>query len=231
MKAADIKPGVVYAWVDGNSEYARVRPVMFLVQPGPGHLYSKGARFTRTPEGQPVFVHRTRAGERASAGRGYSGLTIGYPAAGIPAHGTSQEAACEDAVKYLRANAGKLTLDAFKAATREVIGDEARWLVFPTLAKVKGEWDAYWAQRKEADEARAEAERVAREYKDARDARWDTVRIELGAVLGDGKPIPSFGQWDNHLRLSLEMCEELVSVLQVAREALLDDPTSAEGSK
>lgn len=229
MKASEIKPGVVYAWQDGNNEYARVRPVMFLAQPGPkAQLYSKGERYRKTPEGGLIFVAQPG---RPRVGIGYSGLTIGYPAVGIPSFGTGWDEPIAEAIKFMTEHAADLTLDAFKAAKAESAGPEVRWFVFPTLAKVKGEWGEFMAQREAKAAAKADAERVAAEHKATIAARWDTVRIELGAVLGDGKPIPTFYQWEAGLKLPLEMCEELVSVLQVAREALLDDPINTEDEK
>lgn len=177
MRAKDIKVGIVYAY--RTSKYHTPRPIVFLDEAAPGHIYA-GERPGRA-SGKPRFKLAPNVSSIGAAGRGgfgYGGSDYGYAA--VVWDGTSGE----PDLALLKA----VTLDDFTTATSATMRDgDGEWLmemlVVTSLSYILGEYDAVMEAEAAAREAKRKAtkERMARE-----EAHHKRVQAQVDALRAYG---------------------------------------------
>jgi hypothetical protein len=198
MKKADIKPGVLYAIWNRNSDYDTPTPVVFLNAPAAGELYME----PRYP-GTEVRTCFRRAVDGIKPQRGsWGGSTYGYPAV---QPGTSRE----------RVAAGDLlhfTLTDFKAAT-SAYGDGYQFTLITSLGKIAGPWDEVKAEydaRQQARNEHSSRETVERQRSHAR-ADAAIAALNRAGIRATRDTMLSTVQ---HVRLSLDEAEKLAELLR-----------------
>jgi hypothetical protein len=196
MRKQDIKPGVLYAWKRGRSEFDEPHPIVFLNTPADGELYAKTSH--HRPPGTPAFI---RAREGATPHRVSFGSDVGYPA-----------------VRFHRDAEGNpssllaITLDDF-TATAGGIQAGREFVLITSLAAIAGPWDEVKAARDA--QKRADAERRDRERTEADASRTRAIDVltALQAYGIEASRIAAYGKVDS-VSLPLAEAEKLIAVLR-----------------
>ncbi|MGW4425766.1 hypothetical protein [Streptosporangium sp. NPDC004631] len=195
MRAAEIQPGVVYAYRIGPG---RLRPVVFLTRADRDHLYWTADRF-RQPD-TPAF-RKAPAGATPHRGTRISG-TCGYPVVvgyGVETGETTVEALTET------------TLADFEAATTGGVVDGVAFELVVSLGRVVGPWQeaaaAEDAARREQDAAAAR-ERQARQAAQRRAADLVEALAALGVTASADNPWKPTG-----VVIGLEQADKLLTLL------------------
>lgn len=190
MRKQDIKTGVVYAYQ--RSSYYSPEPVVFLIAPSEGKLYSERDRFSRTG---PAF-RKARAGSKPERGNLYG--STGYAIAKFGYGAPSREPALLAGV----------TLADFEEAT-SVGGrvDGIQFDVITTLSQITGTYaEAVAAHhaKKNAEHAQFEREREQR----------DDRRLRASAAMSVLTENDIYATYvDDMVRLSVENAEKLAALL------------------
>ncbi|GHE41949.1 hypothetical protein GCM10017673_50170 [Streptosporangium violaceochromogenes] len=203
MRAADIKPGAVYAHRAGSG---RLYPVVFLARADRNHLYWTTDRFR--PPDAPAF-QKASGGAKPRRGTGID-RTCGYPA--VVGYGV---ASGETTVEALT----KVTLADFEAATTTGVVDGLSFNLVTSLGQIVGPWQEAVAAEAAA---RQEQQAVAAREWEARQAAQQraTELVEAFAALGVSARADNPGQ-PAGIVVSLDEADRMLKLLALLKLAAI----------
>ncbi len=198
MKAKDVKPGVVYGYQRGRSEYASVQAVVLLAPADGDHLYQTTSQ--HRPAGSALFA-KARSGSKPKRGQGWNVPNVGYPVVMGPA----------DALKGA-------TLEQFEATTSRYYDPEsgAEFDVLTSLTGIVGLYEDVLAEQKQRqDAATEERERKQRQRASAqrRAAALVAALRKVGVEAAADSPNDPTG-----LHIKLDQVDKLLTLLPVSEE-------------